>query len=214
MEAKRAQAVEYLPAMANDIDPDDNEEEEIDDEEVEDDSLEENLDEANAGRKMHKRVRPVIDPTKPVNLADELGIIDISEPIFGGRGRLFSAAGRNAPVAEFTSEFLVLHPPLKPFEEDGPVEVITSHQDERGVLLDELSREKTIPGARFKGKQLYWLAEHKPGTLKHIAGWVDEQNKTHRLFSEGEVMLVDDVFKLRNRTHDGELTMFPHLTTE
>jgi hypothetical protein len=200
--ARKAQALENLQAMANDTAPDN------------EDSLEENLKKAYADKTEHTRTRPVIDPNKPVNFADELGIIDISEPVFGGRGRLFSAAGRNAPVAEFTSDFLVLHPPQKPFNEDGPAEVITSHQDNRGVLLDELGREKTIPGARFRGQQLYWLAECKPDTLKHIAGWVDEQNRAHRLFSEDEVMLVDDVFKLRNRTHDGELSIYPHLSTE
>ncbi|MDR3617689.1 MAG: hypothetical protein P4L53_29310 [Candidatus Obscuribacterales bacterium] len=194
--------------MASEPEPDD------EDEDNDEDSLEENLKDADAEKKTHGRVRPVIDPTRPVNFADELGVIDITEPVFGGRGRLFSVAGRNAPIAEFTNDFLVLHPPQKPFNEDGPAEVITSHQDNRGVLLDELGREKTIPGARFKGQQLYWLAEHKPGTLKHIAGWIDERNKAHRLFSEGEVMLVDDVFKLRNRTHDGELSIYPHLSTE
>jgi len=177
-------------------------------------ALDEALQKADAEEPAVAPARITIEPGKPQNFADELGIVDLSEPVFGGRGRLFSVAGRHAPVAEFTSEFIVLHPPQKPFSEDGPAEVITSHKDSRGVLLDELGREKTIPGARFRGQQLYWLAEYKPGTLKHIAGWIDKQNKAHRLFSEGGVMLVDDVFKLRNRTHDGELTLYPHLSTE
>lgn len=147
-------------------------------------------------------------------LADELGIVDLSEPVFGGRGRLFSAAGRDTPVAEFTQDFLVLHPPQKPFDEGGEVEVITSHNDQRGVLLDELGREKRIPGAKYKGNQIYWMAAHKEGTLKHIPGWFDEANKVHRLYSNNQVLTVDDVFKLRNRTHDGELSIYPDLHSD
>ncbi|HMO22000.1 MAG TPA: hypothetical protein PKC98_13670, partial [Candidatus Melainabacteria bacterium] len=58
------------------------------------------------------------DSGEDISLVDELGIVDLDIPVYGGRGRVFSAAGRNAPVAEFTEDFLVLHPPQRPFEDE------------------------------------------------------------------------------------------------
>src|ERR1700738_1990933 len=82
----------------------------------------------------------------PLPLVDELGVEDLQDPIFGGRGRLFSTAGRDSPVAEFTKDFLVLHPPQLPFEESGQGESedIVINVDESGILLDELGRQKKI----------------------------------------------------------------------
>src|SRR5262249_26976911 len=93
------------------------------------------------------------------SLAEELGIETIHVPIFGGRGRLFSAAGKHSPVAEFNKEFLVLHPPHKPFTEIGESEDIVINVDKRGVLQDELGRPKVISGAKYKGNQLWFLGE-------------------------------------------------------
>jgi len=156
-------------------------------------------------------------------LAEELGIEDISCPVFGGRGRLFSAAGPSSPIAEFTQDFLVLHPPQKPFEEDGPAEEIAIRCNEQGVLLDELGQPKQIVGAKFHGRSLWFSGEQKEGTLRHYVIWFDKLNAPHKLYalrprSDGtsglEALTSDTIFKLRNRTHDGELSVFPDLQTD
>jgi hypothetical protein len=156
------------------------------------------------------------DEEGELSLVDELGIEDLADPLAGGRGRLFSAAGRLSPVAEFTERFLVMHPPQLPFQEfdQGPAEDIVFHCDEMGILLDELGRQKRIAGAKFRGKSLYWLAERKPGTTKHYAGWFDESGKPHLLFVNDEPITTDIVFRLRNKTHDGELSIFPDLASD
>ncbi len=151
---------------------------------------------------------------KEESLVDELGIKDLSEPVVGGRGRLFSAAGRSSPVIEFTSQFVVMHPPQKPYHETGPSEVITRHNDSLGILLDELGIQKKIPGAKFQGHQLYWLGEQKPGTLRHFTGWLDENNAIHKLYVHGDLITTDVAFRLRNKTHDGELAIFPDLKSD
>jgi hypothetical protein len=145
------------------------------------------------------------------SLVDELGIKDLSEPVVGGRGRLFSAAGRNSPVVEFTNQFVVMHPPQKPYEDTGPSEVITRHSNAQGILLDELGIAKKIPGAKFQGHQLYWLGEQKPGTLRHFTGWIDDKGTIHKLYVHGDLITTDIAFRLRNKTHDGELSIFPDL---
>jgi len=147
-------------------------------------------------------------------LADELGIAHLHDPIFGGRGRLFSAAGRNSPIAEFTRRYLVLHPPQKPFKEEVDTEDLVLSVDERGVLLNELGQVKNISGAKFKGHELYYLGQRKPGTLKHLAGWFDKTGKPHLLFVNGEPLTTEVIFKLRNKTHDGEISIYPDLTSD
>ncbi len=149
-----------------------------------------------------------------VSLVDELGVQDLRELIFGNRGRLFSAAGRNAPVAEFTEEFLVLHPPQKPFEELGNSEDIGIHTDERGVLLNEINQPRKIAGAKFGGADIWWLGERAPDSIKHYAGWFDQTGKVHKLLVNGEPITTEVVYRMRNRTHDGELSIFPDVTTE
>jgi hypothetical protein len=146
--------------------------------------------------------------------AEELGIDNISEPIFGGRGRLFSAAGKDAPVAEFTDDFLIMHPPQRPFDDFGPSEDFFNQVDDSGILLDELNRQKKISGARFKGHELYWLGEQKPGTSKHYAGWFDKHDIAHMLYVNGEPITTEIVFKLRNKTHNGEISIFPDLESD
>lgn len=147
-------------------------------------------------------------------LADELGIQDINDPIFGGRGRLFSAAGRQSPIAEFTSQFLIMHPPQKPFTEQGPSEDIVIRIDKRGILLDELGRPKHIPGAKFNGNQLWFMGERKRGTLRHFAAWFDSEGNAHRLFVNNEALTTEIIYRLRNKTHDGEISIFPDIKSD
>lgn len=149
-----------------------------------------------------------------IPLVDELGVVDLRELVFGKRGKLFSAAGRFSPVAEFTDDSVLLHPPDKPLEENGPVENIAIQMSERGVLLDELGAEKKIPGATFQGNPLWILAEQKPDTDKYCIGWFDESNTPHKLYLEGEELTTEFVYKLRNRTHDGELSCFDDISSD
>lgn len=148
------------------------------------------------------------------SLVDELGVQSLDEPIFGGRGRLFSVAGRASPVAEFSQNFLVLRPPQKPFEDEEKGEDISIRMDERGVLLDELNKPKKISGAKYKGREVYYLGLQKPGTLRHYAAWFDDQNEPHPLLLDGEAVTTEAIYKLRNKTHDGELSIFPDLTSD
>lgn len=149
-----------------------------------------------------------------VPLIDELGVQDLRELIFGKRGRLFSAAGRESPVAEFTSDFLVLHPPQKPFEEIGSSEDIIIHVDDKGILLNEIGQARKIAGAKFGGAELWWLGERAPNSIKHYAGWFDDKGKVHKLYINGEPITTEVVYRMRNRTHDGELSIFPDVTTD
>jgi hypothetical protein len=145
---------------------------------------------------------------------DELGVEDIYEPIAGGRGRLFSTAGRNAPIAEFTNEFLVMHPPQMPFQEADQSETVTVVGDQYGILLDEFGYQKKMIGARYHGHVIFWLAQLNPGTTRHLVAWFDEDNVAHRLILNNEFVTTDMAYRLRNRTHDGELTIFPELQSE
>jgi len=150
----------------------------------------------------------------PLTFAEELGIEDLSDPIFGGRGRIFSAAGKDSPVAEFTDDFLIMHPPQMPFDDSGVSEDFVVNVDDSGILLDELNSQKKIAGARFKGHELYWLGECKPGTFKHYAGWFDKHDIAHLLYVNGEPITTEIIFKLRNKTHDGEISIFPDLESD
>ena len=59
---------------------------------------------------------------------------------------------------------------------------------------------------------MYCLWEQKPGTSKHYAGWFDDDQKIRLIYLGGEPLTTEMVFKLRNKTHDGELAIFPDLT--
>lgn len=159
---------------------------------------------------------PSTDDEENLPLVDELGVEDITEVLFGGRGRLFSAAGRESPVAEITDEGLLLHPPQRPFEEEaaGTTENIVYQVDERGILLNELGQERKIVGARYKGFCIYTLGEMKPGTLKHYAAWFDDEGQPHKLYVQGDPLTTDMIFRIRNRTHDGEIGAFPEITSD
>ncbi len=147
------------------------------------------------------------------SFVDELNVQDLNYPLRDSRGRQFSAAGRSAPVAEFTDEFLVLHPPQMPYQDAdyGPSEEIVLMMDDTGVLVDETGERKRISGAKFEGRALFYFWEQRPGTLKHYAVFFDDEQKHHYLTVEGERVTTDIIYKLRNMTHDGELTRFKEL---
>lgn len=154
-------------------------------------------------------------PDEPLTLVDELGVEDLNDILFSDRGRIFSAAGRDAPVAELSSDGVLLRPAQKPFtEDDTKSEVIVYHVNERGVLLNELGDERRISGAKFRGKPIYTLGEIKPDTVKHYAGWFDDEGKIHKFYVQGEVLTADMVYRIRNRTHDGEISIFPEISTD
>jgi hypothetical protein len=147
-------------------------------------------------------------------LADELGVQDLKEVLFADRGRIFSAAGRESPIAEMEPDGVLLHPADKPFADGPPGEVINFRADARGVLLDELGQERRIVGAKYKGKPIYTLGEKKPNTEKHYAAWFDENNRPHKLYIEGEALTTDVVYRIRNRTPDGEIGIFSEVTSD
>lgn len=150
----------------------------------------------------------------PQPLIDELGVEDIEMPVAATRGRIFSAAGRESPLAEFTDEHLVMRPPQMPYHDEGPSEDIHIRVDMHGILLDELGNPKHIAGAKFRGATLWWLGEQRPGTTKHFVAWFDHDKKPRKLYVNGEALTADIVFRLRNKTHDGELSFFGDITTE
>jgi hypothetical protein len=145
-------------------------------------------------------------------LVDELGIEEqLSDPIYGGRGRLFSTAGRESPVAEFTETFLILHPPQNPFTETNFEDELTPSTSPRGVLLDNFGKEKKLPGAKYNNNPLYCLSKRDEQTGKHLVAWVDQNGKMGLLELDGRYITHDVAIKLRNRTHDGELGIFPEI---
>lgn len=156
------------------------------------------------------------EPNQPAvskPLVDELDVQGVRQGKYFAHGRLLSAATREMPVVEFSDEAMVMHPPEKPFE-DNPAEIATIDIDEKGILLDESGKPKRVAGARFNNKNIWWLGDRKPGTLKHYAVWFDDQGLPHKLLIQGQPITTDIVYKLRNRTHDGELSMFPDLSSE
>lgn len=149
-----------------------------------------------------------------MTFADELGIEDVGDILFTDRGKIFSAAGRESPIAEFGEDGMLLRPPQKPYQEDAPSEEIIYHSDEFGILLNELGERRKIVGARYRGNPVYVISETKPGTVKHYAAWFDKQMQPHKFFVQGDALTSDMVFRIRNRTHDGEISIFPEIQTE
>lgn len=150
-----------------------------------------------------------------LSLVDELQIQTIYEPMVGLEGKIYCPAGRNAPVAEFTDEYLILHPPQKPLYEQGPEEDIVIQVDERGILLDELGEAKKIKSAKFKGYPIYYFGEQKEGTLKHFAVVLTGHDILHFILDkDGERLTTDQVYRFRNKSHDGEISVFPGLTCD
>jgi hypothetical protein len=152
------------------------------------------------------------EPNK-LSLADELGVEGLSDPVFSSRGRLFSAAGRNAPIAEITEDHLILYPPQKPFDESSFAHDIAIKANEDGILLNELGQARSIPQARFHGAKLFCMAEKSKLAGKYLVAWFDENRQPHILCWQGEALSIHAVFRLRNRTHNGELSIFPDLSS-
>ncbi len=150
----------------------------------------------------------------PLSLADELGVQELGDIVFVDQGRLFSAAGRTAPIVELTDDDdLLIRPPEKPLSDDLPMESIEIREDDRGILLNELGERRKILGVKFRGSALYYLGDKAPeGTQRHYVGFFDGSGNICRLYLQGRCVTTDIVYKLRVRTHDGELGVFPELS--
>jgi hypothetical protein len=148
-------------------------------------------------------------------LADELGITDIYDPMVGKDGKVFCTAGRDAPIAEFTDEVLILHPPQRPLDDSSAGEDFSLHVDERGILLDEFGKPKKIPAATYKGCPIYYLGEQVAGTLTHYAAALAHDGSLHALFYElGSRLTTKDVYELRNKSAQGDLHEFPDIVCD
>ncbi len=160
-----------------------------------------------------------IDPSQPsstpqpVSLRDELGIEDLFDPVFGARGRLFSAAGRETPIAEVSQGFLVLHPPQAPFEEEDFDDILSERVSDRGVLLNAIGEEIHIPGAKFSGQQLFCMGKRDEITAKHAVAWFNQNGSPSYLMLEGRPVTYNEALKMRNATHNGELSIVPLLVS-
>jgi hypothetical protein len=153
------------------------------------------------------------DTSDTTSLIDELGIQDIYEPMAGLDGKMFCTAGRDTPVVEFAEEYLILHPPQLPFYEQGPEEEIVVNIDARGIVLDELGMPKKIPTAKYQGFPIYYFGEQKEGTLKHYAAVLTNDERLVFIFDDkGDRLTTDDVYKLRNKSVNGEISQFPGLS--
>lgn len=150
------------------------------------------------------------------SFAEELGVVDLTDPILASHGRIFSVAGPDHPVAEFTDEFLVMHPSDKPYQEEdkAPSENIVFRMDARGVILNEIGEPKKIPGAKFNGFEIFVYYKLRPGSLFHYVVFFDEANKPNFLTVRGHRLTTELVYKLRNMTHNGDLTFYPDMNFE
>lgn len=149
-----------------------------------------------------------------MTLADELGIEDLTDILFADRGKIFSAAGRETPIAEFADDGVLLRPPQLPYLDAPPAEEIMYHADEYGIVLNELGERRKIVGAKFRGRPVFVIAEQKPDTVKHYCAWFDEEWRPHKFIVQGEPLTADMLFRIRNRTHDGEISIFPEIESE
>jgi hypothetical protein len=81
--------------------------------------------------------------------------------------------------------------------------------------LDELGEPKRIRAAKFKGYPIYYFGEQKDGTLKHYAVVLTGHDILHFISDkDGERLTTDQVYRFRNKSHDGEISIFPGLTCE
>lgn len=149
-----------------------------------------------------------------LSLVDDLGVKDFRRLIYGKHGKLWSTAGRSTPVAELSEDALIMHPPDKPFQEDAKIEDIKLKVDDKGILLDELDQRRKIKGAKFNGKELFVLGETKEGTTRHYIGVEGKDGKMKKLFLQENAITSDAAYKLRNKTHNGDLSNFPDLVAE
>jgi hypothetical protein len=152
---------------------------------------------------------PAAVPTHGMPLADELGVEDIYIPIMGKDGKIFCTAGRDAPIAEFEGDFLILHPPQMPLDVSDRGEAFTNVCDERGILLNELGEPKKIPAATYMGCPIYIIGEQRPGTLKNYVVVLTPEGTQHSIYYvDGERLTYTEIYALRNKSADGELAIF------
>lgn len=161
---------------------------------------------------MQPKVRNA-NPTDHSPIVDQLGIIDLNDIIIPTETALFAAAGRDAPVAEFAEDFLVMHPAHLPLAEDREYEVITEQVDERGILLDELGMPRKIGATKYRGLPLYVSGEQEEDSTRHIAVVLDQHDGTHFIYDEdGKRLNSDEIYKLRTKSVDGELSSVEGIT--
>ncbi len=167
--------------------------------------------------KKKPKQNPAIKAPIEKTFVEELGVVDLEEnPIQAKHGRLFSVAGPDHPVAEFTEEYLVMHPSDKPYqqEDEGPSEDIVFRMDNRGVILNEIGEPRKIPGAKYNGQDLWIYWKLRPRSLWHYVIFFDQEDAPNFLTINGHRLTSDLVYKLRNMTHNGELTHFPDIDFE
>lgn len=153
---------------------------------------------------------------KERSFAEELGVVDLGDPILASHGRIFSVAGPDHPVAEFTDEFLVMHPSDRPYqaEDKSPSEDIVFRMDARGVILNEIGEPKKIPGAKFNNHEIFVYYKLRPGSLFHYVVFFDDDKRPNFLTVRGHRLTTELVYKLRNMTHNGDLTFYPEMNFE
>lgn len=150
----------------------------------------------------------------PPALVDELGVEDLHRTYILKHGREFAAAGREIPVAEIDSNGLIMHNPDAPLSARGESEIIAVQCDEHGIVLNELGDRRKVAGARYHGNDLYWHKDTVPDTTRHYVAWYDSEWNAHGLYMEQTRLNVDIILKMRARTLNGELSIFPDLRTE
>ncbi len=149
-----------------------------------------------------------------VSLVDDLGVVDLRRRLFQKAGRLFSTAGRHSPVAELQKDYLVIHPSDKPLVTEEVGTPITINVNDKGIMLDELGNLRRIVGAKYNGQMIYVLGETLPDTTKNLVGWQDKDGKIRKLIYNEAPLTASGAYKLRNKTHNGEIKDIPELTSE
>lgn len=158
--------------------------------------------------------RKAQDADEIPSIIDELGVEDLHKTYVLMNGREFAAAGREIPVAEFDDFGLVMHHPDQPLSDETVPEIISSRCNEHGIVIDELGEKRKIMGARYHGREIYWHKDIVPNSTRHFIAWYDDEWKAHALYLEDVRLNVDIVLKLRGRTLNGELSIFPEIRTE
>lgn len=134
--------------------------------------------------------------------------------LFADDGFAVSVLGQNMPAATCDEDAIIIRPADNPLNSDLPTQNISTKVDERGVLLDDNGNPKKVSGARYQGNAIFHLAELKSGTLKNYVVWFDLGGNARRLYYQGQMLTSDIIYKLRNRTHDGEISIFPELKSD
>ncbi len=148
------------------------------------------------------------------SLVKDLGVADLSRTYVRMDGREFAAAGTKYPVVEIDYFGMVMHHPDKPLCASDKEELISVEHDEHGIVLNELGERRKVAGARFRGRELFWHRDTIPESTRHYVAWFDEEWKPHSIFLVGNRLTVDMVLKMRSRTVNGELSVFPEVSTD